>query len=124
VTNQIQTADDHRRWTTLLILAALSAPGLLAATTLGLDNLTRALFGSALTTWGFLGGLVGLTGLLSGYVSILAWPGVTWLSLKSLRSVRLSLLPRLLVVATCLVATYSAAFWLVWFVILPLRAAR
>jgi hypothetical protein len=111
------------RWR-LVILAALCAPGVVAAATLVLDDLTRPIFGSALTTWGFLGGLVGLAGFFSGFVSILAWPGVAFLTLKSVRSLGLGLVPRALAVVGCLVATYSAVFFVVWFIVIPITAAH
>jgi hypothetical protein len=107
---------------TLVLLAMLCVPGVVASSTLALDNITRPLFGSAFTTWGFLGGLVGLAALLSGFLSILTWPGVVLLSLKSVKSGRLRHLARIAVVAGCIVATYSAVFFTVWFVILPLSA--
>ena len=106
----------------LVLLAMLCAPGLLASSTLALDNITRPMFGSGLTTWGPLGGLVGLVALLSGFLSILTWPGVVLLSVKSVRSAHLRLLTRIAVVVGCIVATYSAVFFMVWFVILPLAA--
>lgn len=108
----------------LVILAVLCVPGLIASGALALDNITRPIFGSALTTWGFLGGLVGLAGFLSGFVSILAWPGVVLLSLKSVKSAGLGLSSRVAVVLGCIVATHSAVFFMVWFVIIPLGARR
>ena len=105
----------------LAILAGVCTPGVVAATTLALDKLTRSMLGSALTTWGVLGGLVGLAGFLAGLASILAWPAVTVLAVKALRSFELGLVPRAVIVAACLAATYSAVFFVVWFVVIPLR---
>lgn len=106
----------------LVLLAMLCVPGVVASFTLALDNITRSLFGSSFTTWGFLGGLVGLAAFLAGFLSILTWPGVVLLSLRSVKAGRLRLLARIAVVVGCIVATYSAAFFMVWFVILPLSA--
>ena len=108
----------------LAILAVLCVPGLVASSALALDNMTRPIFGSALTTWGFFGSLVGLAGLLSGFASILTWPGVVVLSLKSVKSAGLGLASRVAVVLGCMVATYSAVFFVVWFIIIPLGAGR
>jgi hypothetical protein len=119
-TTSPETRPGDRR--TLVLLAMLCVPGVLASSTLALDYITRPLFGSAFTTWGSLGGWVGLAAFLSGFVSILTWPGVVLLSLKSVNAGRLSLLPRIAVVVGCIVATYSAVFFMVWFVILPLSA--
>ena len=110
----------NRGWR-LAILAGVCAPGVVAATTLVLDNVTRSMLGSALTTWGFLGGLVGLAGFLAGFASILSWPAVTVLTVKALRSFELGPVPRALIVAACLAATYSAVFFVVWFVVIPIR---
>jgi hypothetical protein len=112
---------DNRR---LVILGLLCAPGLLAATTLALDYLTRAMMGSALSTWGFVGGLVGLAGFFSGFISILVWPGVVVLGIKSVRSAGLGAASRGVAALACLAATYSATFFMIWFIVIPLRTAR
>ena len=104
----------------LAILAALCLPGLVGAGVLALDRVTTPVVGSALTTWGLVGGLVGLAGLLSGLLSILTWPGVVALSVKSIRSAELSVFTRVVIAAGCVAATFSAAFFLIWFVIIPL----
>src|SRR6266700_2567969 len=102
----MQTSGIPGQGRSLGILAALCLPGIVATSALVLDTITRPIFGSALTTWGFLGGLVGLAGLVSGLASILTWPGVLILSLKSVRSPGLALLFRGIIVVGCLVATY------------------
>lgn len=112
---------DNRR---LVILALLCAPGLLSATTLVLDHLTRAMMGSALSTRGFLGGLVGLAGFFSGFLSILVWPGVVVLGIKSVRSAALGAASRTAAALACLAATYSATFFMMWFIVIPLSTAR
>ncbi len=104
----------------LAILAAVCLPGLVGSGVLALDRVTTRILGSALTTWGFLGGMVGLAGLLSGLLSILTWPGVVALSLKSVRSAELGSSSRVLIAVGCLAASYSAVFFLIWFVIIPL----
>ncbi len=104
----------------LLLLALFCAPSLFTAATLALDAITRSAFGESFTSGGFVGGLVGLAAFFLGYVSILAWPGVVVLSLKAIRKAALSRMLRGVVIFACLVATYSAVFFLVWFVIVPL----
>jgi hypothetical protein len=108
----------------LIVLTLLCIPGLVASSTLAVDSVTSSSVGSALTTWGFLGGLVGLAGLFSGFASIVAWPAVLVLTLKSVRMAGLGTLSRVGVVLGCVVATYSAAFFIVWFVVFPLLVKR
>ena len=106
----------------LALLAVLCLPGLATGAVLALDNLTSRFFGSALTTWGFLGGLVGLAAFLSGFVAILAWPAVLVLTRRVLRVSSVSGLTRSLAGLACLGATYTAVYFIVWFVVLPLKA--
>ena len=108
----------------LVLLALLCVPGIAAGGVLALDTLTARIFGSALTTWGFLGGLVGLAAFVSGFVSILAWPPVLLLTRRVLRVSSVSGLTRSLAGLACLGATYTAVYFIVWFVVLPLMALR
>jgi len=104
------------------LLAVLCAPGLATGAVLALDTLTSRFLGSALTTWGFLGGLVGLAAFFLGFVSILVWPAVLVMTWRVLRLSSVSGLARSVAGLACLGATYTAVYFIVWFVVLPLTA--
>jgi hypothetical protein len=106
----------------LAVLTALCVPGVVAAGTLALDNVTTRVLRSALTTWGFIGGVIGLAAFLSGVVSILTWPGVLLLGARSFRIPGLTWPSRGVILTGCIVATYSALYFAIWFIIIPLRA--
>jgi hypothetical protein len=106
----------------LVVLAALCVPGAVAAATLALDHATTRVLRSALTTWGFIGGVIGLAAFLCGFVSILTWPGVVLLGARSFRIPGLTWPSRGVILAGCVVATYSALYFAIWFIIIPLRA--
>jgi hypothetical protein len=108
----------------LALLGVLCTPGIGTGAVLGLDTLTQRAFGSALTTWGFVGGVIGLAAFLSGFVSILAWPAVLVLTRRAVRGDGVSRPIRIVATLACLAATYTAVYFMVWFVILPLGAAR
>jgi hypothetical protein len=100
------------------ILAALCLPGIVATSALALDSITRPIFGSALTDVG-----------VSWWAGGLGWPLLRLgLDLDLARSPysehekRPVFWPR--IVVGCLVATYSAVFFIVWFVIIPLGVRK
>lgn len=109
-----QAPRDSGQGSRLALLALLCVPGLVASGTPALDTITRSMFGSALTTWGSVGGLLGSAALLSGVLSILAWPGVVLLSYKSAWSGRLRVASQVAIVMGCIVATYSAASFMIF----------
>jgi hypothetical protein len=106
----------------LALLALLCVPGIAAGGVLAIDTLTARIFGSALTTWGFLGGLIGLAAFFSGFAAILAWPAVLVMTRRVVRLSSVSGLARILAGLACLGATYTAVYFIVWFVVLPLMA--
>ena len=105
------------------LLGMFCTPGLATGAVLALDRLTYRAFGSELTTWGFLGGLVGLAAFFSGFVSIVLWPGVLILTRRAVRAPELTIPIRIAATLACLGATYTAVYFIVWFVILPLKAS-
>ncbi len=108
----------------LTLLGLLCAPGLGTGAVFGLDSLTERVFGSGLTTWGFAGSLIGLAAFLSGFVSIAAWPAVLLLTRRAVRAGGVPRSIRVVAGLACLGATYTAAYFMVWFVIVPLRFVR
>jgi hypothetical protein len=65
-----------------------------------------------------------MAGFLSGFLSIVVWPGVAVLGIKSIGSAGLGISPWSVAALLCLAATYSATFFIMYFIVIPLRAVH
>ncbi len=119
IERRVVTGKGSARRLSLLLLFCF--PSLVAASTLGIDNVTRHFVGASLTSRGGLGAWLGLAAFLSGFASILAWPIVIVIGV-GLRAA--GAVTRALAIAGCLIATYSAAFFAVEFIIVPIAMQR